>query len=272
MRLRGTGPVGGHVVYFFCLCVVSSVLFYFAGRRAGASDDALGEKMGLLDAVFLSVTSATGAGLNNVVLSKLNTFQQLLVFLLILLGSQTWVAACVVNIQRITASHRMLKRCHREVEEKDNLNISKKIPSLIPKIHVSPQSSGFNQNLERITPGDSALQETKAAGPSSQSPTVDAAIEDDDGIDSEGSGNRVSPARSSGCIKNSDENTFGYLALKGTPAAGYTLDIVYTFLACSFLPPDIPSLGQHYSWWMDGILWPTYCWPKWNSSVVVGHL
>lgn len=51
------------MVYFSTLCLIASVIFYGVGKRAGARK---GEEMGYLDALFLGVTSATGAGLGNV--------------------------------------------------------------------------------------------------------------------------------------------------------------------------------------------------------------
>lgn len=51
------------MVYFLTLCLIASVIFYGVGKRAGARK---GEEMGYLDALFLGVTSATGAGLGNV--------------------------------------------------------------------------------------------------------------------------------------------------------------------------------------------------------------
>ena len=51
-------------------------------------------------------------------LSRLDTVQQIVAFLLILVGSQVWVAACVVNIQRALLARRILDRCREEEQKK----------------------------------------------------------------------------------------------------------------------------------------------------------
>jgi hypothetical protein len=64
-KLKRIGPLGWHGIYFTILCLLSSVLLYAVGR-GGIVADGPDEKMGYLDAVFLDVTSVTGAGLINV--------------------------------------------------------------------------------------------------------------------------------------------------------------------------------------------------------------
>ena len=73
--LKGLGPLGWHVLYFFVLCLVASVLLYGVGQGAeaagaGQQKQQYGAGMGYLDAVFLGVTSITGAGLANVSLGS----------------------------------------------------------------------------------------------------------------------------------------------------------------------------------------------------------
>lgn len=53
-----------------------------------------------IDALFLAVSAMTEAGLNTVNLSELNTFQQILLFLGIMLGSAIWVSIFVVHVRR----------------------------------------------------------------------------------------------------------------------------------------------------------------------------
>lgn len=76
--LNGLGPLGWHALYFFVLCLIASVMLYGVGQRAAAAGTSQGQqygaRMGYLDAVFLGVTSITGAGLSNVSLSSLPFF------------------------------------------------------------------------------------------------------------------------------------------------------------------------------------------------------
>lgn len=48
-------------------------------------------------------------------MSRLNTFQQVIAFLLILLGSHLWVASCVVNLQRAMLARKIHRRCLDEI-------------------------------------------------------------------------------------------------------------------------------------------------------------
>lgn len=66
-------PLGWHGIYFATICLVASFIFYGIGRRvesrrgpAVPGSDGSFEQMDYLDALFLGVTSATGAGLVNV--------------------------------------------------------------------------------------------------------------------------------------------------------------------------------------------------------------
>jgi len=52
------------------------------------------------DSLFLTVSAMTLAGLNTINLSTLNSFQQVLLFLLIMLGSAIFVSAFVVHVRR----------------------------------------------------------------------------------------------------------------------------------------------------------------------------
>ncbi|KAI5842328.1 cation transport protein-domain-containing protein [Tricharina praecox] len=119
--LNSIGTLGWHAIYFSAMCLVASFIFYGVGRNVESKlgdADGIGERMSYLDALFLGVTSATGAGLGNVVLSRLDTLQQFVAFLLILAGSQVWVAACVVNIQRAFLARKILDRCREEEKKK----------------------------------------------------------------------------------------------------------------------------------------------------------
>ena len=53
-----------------------------------------------MDSLFLTVSAMTLAGLNTVNISLLNTFQQFLLFLLIMLGSAIFISAFVVHVRR----------------------------------------------------------------------------------------------------------------------------------------------------------------------------
>ena len=81
-----------HYAYFIGVSLLSSLIFW------GSSTPP--RSVSYTDSLFLTVSAITLAGLNTVNLSQLNTFQQFILFLLILLGSAIWVSIAVVHVRR----------------------------------------------------------------------------------------------------------------------------------------------------------------------------
>lgn len=77
-----------HYAYFIVVCLISSVIFW------RSSDPAF--SISYTDSLFLVVSAMTEAGLNTVNLSQLTTWQQTILFLLIMLGSTIWVSIWTV--------------------------------------------------------------------------------------------------------------------------------------------------------------------------------
>ncbi|KAK9326801.1 hypothetical protein V1520DRAFT_100320 [Lipomyces starkeyi] len=73
-----------HYAYFIGMCFLTSIIFW------GASTPA--RSVRYIDSLFLTISAMTRAGLNTVNLSTLNTFQQVLLFFLIILGSAVGVS------------------------------------------------------------------------------------------------------------------------------------------------------------------------------------
>ncbi|KAK3074659.1 hypothetical protein LTR53_002737 [Teratosphaeriaceae sp. CCFEE 6253] len=80
-----------HYSYFIVVCLVSAVIFWGSSTHLHVT---------FTDSLFLCVSAMTLAGLNTVNLSELNTFQQFILFLLIMLGSAIWVSAFVVYVRK----------------------------------------------------------------------------------------------------------------------------------------------------------------------------
>ena len=68
-----------HYAYFIAVCLISSVIFWVSSTPF--------RSVSYVDSLFFTVSAMTLAGLNTVNLSTLNTFQQTLLFVLIMLGS-----------------------------------------------------------------------------------------------------------------------------------------------------------------------------------------
>ncbi|EWZ78221.1 hypothetical protein FOWG_17487 [Fusarium oxysporum f. sp. lycopersici MN25] len=77
-----------HYAYFIVVCLISSVIFWQSSDPASP--------ISYTDSLFLVVSAMTEAGLNTVNLSALTTWQQMMLFLLIMLGSTVWVSMWTV--------------------------------------------------------------------------------------------------------------------------------------------------------------------------------
>lgn len=91
-ELRGFLPplnfITLHYAYFIVVVLVTSLIFW------GSSSPAY--SISYTDSLFLTVSAMTEAGLNTVNLSQMTTWQQVLLFLLILFGGAIWVSIWTV--------------------------------------------------------------------------------------------------------------------------------------------------------------------------------
>ncbi|CAK3950479.1 high-affinity potassium transport -like [Lecanosticta acicola] len=81
-----------HYAYFIVTCLISAIILWGSATPL--------RSLSFTDALFLAISAMTEAGLNTVNLSSLNTFQQFVLFLLVIIGSAIWVSAFVVLLRR----------------------------------------------------------------------------------------------------------------------------------------------------------------------------
>ncbi|KAE8355361.1 cation transport protein-domain-containing protein [Aspergillus coremiiformis] len=81
-----------HYSYFIATALICSVIFW------GASNPV--RSVSYADALFLCVSAMTGAGLNTVDLSSLNTFQQSILFALLMLGHAILISITVLFVRK----------------------------------------------------------------------------------------------------------------------------------------------------------------------------
>lgn len=79
----------------------------------------------------------TEAGLNTINLSQLNTFQQFILFLLILLGSAIWVSIAVVHVRKKAFERRFKSIDEEHRQRRRNRSFSRRRLSL-PNSHLRP--------------------------------------------------------------------------------------------------------------------------------------
>lgn len=101
-----------HYAYFIIVILVTSLIFW------GSSDPAF--SIAYVDSLFLTVSAMTEAGLNTVNLSQMTTWQQTLLFLLILFGGAIWVSiwTVVFRLRAFEQRFQDVVRAERERREK----------------------------------------------------------------------------------------------------------------------------------------------------------
>ncbi|KAF8474198.1 cation transport protein-domain-containing protein [Kalaharituber pfeilii] len=100
--------------YFIVLSLVASGLLWGVQTGRGTStpggDGPGGKGLKYVDALFLAVSAVTLTGLNTVDLSALNSLQQGILFVLLMLGSIVWVSIGILQIKRARLRKEM-KEC-----------------------------------------------------------------------------------------------------------------------------------------------------------------
>ena len=125
-----------HYAYFIGVCLFSSLVFW------GASTPS--RSVSYTDSLFLTVSAMTLAGLNTVNLSQLNTFQQFILFLLIILGSAIWVSIAVVHVRRKAFERRFKSIVEEERQKRRTRNRSNLRRAFsISRNHSRPEVDGI---------------------------------------------------------------------------------------------------------------------------------
>lgn len=81
-----------HYTYFVTTCLVSAVIFWGASTPTHSVE--------FVDALFMVVSAMTLSGLGTINLSSINTFQQVLLLVLIVMGSAVFVGGVVVFLRK----------------------------------------------------------------------------------------------------------------------------------------------------------------------------
>ncbi|KAF2139867.1 uncharacterized protein K452DRAFT_231520 [Aplosporella prunicola CBS 121167] len=98
-----------HYGYFIFTCLLSAIIFWGASTPSKSVD--------FTDSLFMCVSAMTLAGLNTVNLSELNTFQQFMMFFLIMIGSAIFVSSFVVHVRRKAFERKIHKVAHDQKEK-----------------------------------------------------------------------------------------------------------------------------------------------------------
>ncbi|KAI1383980.1 TrkH-domain-containing protein [Hypoxylon trugodes] len=107
-----------HYTYFIIVPLISSVIFW------GSSDPKF--SISYVDSLFLVTSAMTEAGLNTVNLSQMTTWQQVLLWLLIIIGSSIWVSIWTVLVRK----HAFEVRFEEIVRKERKRRLERRNPSL----------------------------------------------------------------------------------------------------------------------------------------------
>ncbi|KAI1341170.1 TrkH-domain-containing protein [Xylariaceae sp. FL0016] len=99
-----------HYAYFIVLSMVTSLIFW------GSSDPKF--SIGYVDSLFLVISAMTEAGLNTVNLSQMTTWQQVLLWLLVMVGSSIWVSIWTVVVRKHAFERRFEEIVKQEREQR----------------------------------------------------------------------------------------------------------------------------------------------------------
>ncbi|KJZ70575.1 hypothetical protein HIM_10043 [Hirsutella minnesotensis 3608] len=143
-----------HYAYFILVCLVTSVIFWGSSRPAYS--------ISYVDSLFMTVSAMTEAGLNTVNLSQMTTWQQVLLFLLIMLGSSIWVSIWTVTTRLHVFEKRFeaIVRAERERDRELRLRRSGSATSL----SLFKRVAAFHKTLTP-PPGDPMLPGIGFRGP-----------------------------------------------------------------------------------------------------------
>jgi hypothetical protein len=161
-----------HYGYFIVTCLITSLIFW------GSSSPSF--RVGYVDSLFLVVSAMTQAGLNPVNLSQITTWQQVLLWLLIIIGSTVWVSIWTVLARKHVFEKRfdaiVLSERERTIKRRKSLKampIMERIRSLQKSQSTPPPGDIIIQGLgSRITAGvsNASLQEPDQDSPRSVLP------------------------------------------------------------------------------------------------------
>ncbi|OCL14097.1 TrkH-domain-containing protein [Glonium stellatum] len=118
-----------HYIYFVGTCLISAVIFW------GVSTPP--RRVSFTDSLFLTISAMTLAGLNTINLSTLNTFQQFMLFALIMLGSAIFVSSFVVHVRKKAFEKKFKYIIEKQRQDRGRMKSSRGSLSLVRRLSMS---------------------------------------------------------------------------------------------------------------------------------------
>ncbi|KAH8169082.1 cation transport protein [Sarocladium implicatum] len=118
-----------HYAYFIIGCLVSSLIFW------GSSEPF--RKFSYVDSLFMVTSAFTNTGLNTVNVSDLTTWQQVLLWLLMIIGSPIWVSLWTVMVRKSAFERRFKDIVEAERDMKKRQASLRRAPALHDALKMS---------------------------------------------------------------------------------------------------------------------------------------
>ncbi|KAI9759319.1 MAG: hypothetical protein M4579_002448 [Chaenotheca gracillima] len=141
--------ITAHYYYYIITCLVVSVVFW------GASTPA--RSISYTDSLFLVVSAMTLSGLNTINLSTCNTFQQVVLFILLIFGSAIFVSSFVVHVRKRAFELRFDKVIEKEKRGRRLRSNSTPKP---PRISLSQSISRGGWHLPGLSSSEQVSTQT----------------------------------------------------------------------------------------------------------------
>lgn len=112
-----------HWAYFIFTCLFSGILLWVTATPF--------RSLTFTDALFLATSAMTEAGLNTVNLSTLNTFQHIVLFVLIMIGSTIFVSASIIfaRVKAFEKEFAVIIQRQREQKQKRRMTVTSRLHS-----------------------------------------------------------------------------------------------------------------------------------------------
>ncbi|KAF9885950.1 hypothetical protein FE257_012240 [Aspergillus nanangensis] len=151
-----------HYTYFICLSLLCSVIFWGSANPL--------RSVSYVDSLFMCVSAITGAGLNTVDLSSLNTFQQAILFMLLMAGHAILVSITVLFVRK-RAFQSKFKGISKERAQKRLLrHIPRLYHSSYPSVEGPDSTAEDYKNRESASAYKVQVLETTHVGSADPSP------------------------------------------------------------------------------------------------------
>lgn len=142
-----------HYAYFIIVALLTSVIFW------GSSNPA--HSISYTDSLFLTVSAMTEAGLNTVNLSQMTTWQQVLLFLLIVFGGAIWVSIWTIAFRLHVFESRFEDIVKAEKARRNGSSLSLGIPFF--KTATTPKATTTTPDDFSLAGADAKLEDNSSS-------------------------------------------------------------------------------------------------------------